>query len=56
MLAYFSVVFGITYFLNLSQCSDHKAGQAGKAIPLLAWTGPEASMSLRLSDFKTIGT
>jgi hypothetical protein len=28
----------------------------GKAIPLQAWTGPEVSRRLRLSDFKTIGT
>jgi hypothetical protein len=28
----------------------------GKAIPLLALTGPEGSGSLRLPDFKTIGT
>jgi hypothetical protein len=28
----------------------------GKAIPLQALTGPEGSRSLRLSDFKTIGT
>ena len=28
----------------------------GKAIPLQAWTGPEDSRRLRLSDFKTIGT
>jgi hypothetical protein len=28
----------------------------GKAIPLLAWTGPEGSWRLRLPDFKTIGT
>jgi len=27
-----------------------------KAIPLQAWTGPEGSRSLRLPDFKTIGT
>jgi len=27
-----------------------------KAIPLQAWTGPEGSCSLRLPDFKTIGT
>jgi len=26
------------------------------AIPLQAWTGPEVSRSLGLSDFKTIGT
>jgi len=28
----------------------------GKDIPLQAWTGPEGSRSLRLPDFKTIGT
>ena len=28
----------------------------GKAIPLQAWTGPEVSRTLRLPDFKTIGT
>ena len=28
----------------------------GKAITLQAWTGPEGSSRLRLSDFKTIGT
>jgi hypothetical protein len=28
----------------------------GKAIPLQAWTGLEGSRSLRLPDFKTIGT
>jgi hypothetical protein len=27
-----------------------------KAVPLQAWTGPEGSWSLRLPDFKTIGT
>jgi len=28
----------------------------GKAIPLQAWTSPEDSRSLRLPDFKTVGT
>jgi len=28
----------------------------GKPIPLQAWTGPEGFGSLRLLDFKTIGT
>ena len=28
----------------------------GKAIPLQAWTGHEGSRSLKLPDFKTIGT
>ena len=27
-----------------------------KAIPLQAWIGPEASVRLRLPDFKTVGT
>jgi hypothetical protein len=27
-----------------------------KVIPLQAWTGPEGSRSLRLPDFKTVGT
>jgi hypothetical protein len=27
----------------------------GKAFPLQAWTGPEASRRLRLPDFNTIG-
>ena len=30
--------------------------QKGKAIPLQAWTGPEGSRRLRLTDFKTIDT
>jgi hypothetical protein len=28
----------------------------GKSIPLQTWTGPEGSRSLRLPEFKTIGT
>jgi hypothetical protein len=28
----------------------------GKTIPAEAWTDPEGSSSLRLPDFKTIGT
>jgi len=27
-----------------------------EAIPLKAWTGPEGSRSLRIPDFKTLGT
>jgi hypothetical protein len=34
-------------------CDDIKQG---KTIPLLAWIGPEGSRSLRLPDFKTVGT
>jgi hypothetical protein len=31
-------------------------GYKGKGTPLQAWTGPEGSRSLRLPDFKTVGT
>ena len=31
-------------------------GYKGKAIPLQAWTGPEGSRKLRLTNVKTIGT
>ena len=33
-----------------------KTARKGKAIPLQAWTGPESSRRLRLTDFMTIGT
>jgi hypothetical protein len=33
-----------------------KVNGKGKAIPLQAWAGLEGSISLRLPDFKTIGT
>jgi len=39
-------------FCNQSKCGKGK----GKAIPLQSWTGPESSRSLRLPDFKIIGT
>jgi hypothetical protein len=35
-------------------CNLHQV--KGKAIPLLAWTGPEGSRKLRLPNFKTVGT
>jgi len=44
------------------QCDHHiefwevKSGAKGNAIPLQAWTDPEGSRSLRLPDFKIIGT
>ena len=34
----------------------HNSSVKSKAIPLQAWTGPEGSRRLRLSDFKKIGT
>ena len=33
-----------------------KGKSKGKAIPLQAWTGPKGFRSLRLPDFKTVGT
>ena len=36
--------------------STSEARVKDKAVPLQAWTGPEGSRSLRLPDFKTIGT
>jgi len=36
--------------------ADIKISKKGKAIPLQAWTDLEGSRSLRLPDFKTIGT
>jgi hypothetical protein len=34
----------------------YKKLKNGKAIPLLAWTGPEDPRRLQLPDFKTFGT
>ena len=44
--------------LVLKNCVYHiiRSKGKGKAIPLQAWTGPEGSRMLRLSDFKTIDT
>ena len=38
------------------QCRIGKGKGKGKAIPVQAWTGPEGSRDLRLTDFKTVGT
>jgi hypothetical protein len=35
---------------------EGKSKGKDKAIPLQAWTGPEGSKKLRLTDFKAIGT
>jgi hypothetical protein len=42
--------------LNIRGINLLKLKGKGKAIPLQAWTGPEGFRSLRLPDFKTIGT
>ena len=39
-----------------SQCEKWEGKGKGKAIQLQAWRGTEVSRSLRLPDFKTIGT
>jgi len=53
----------MTFLLHVAAYNGHlqggwlaKARVKGKAIPLQAWTGPEGSRSLRLPDFKTVGT
>jgi hypothetical protein len=40
---------------SLNMVSKVKGKGKCKATPLQAWTGPEGSRRLRLSDFKTIG-
>jgi len=41
---------------NSTVGTPHQILLKDKAIPLQAWTGPEGSRRLRLSDFKRIGT
>jgi hypothetical protein len=44
-------------FLVSEKLLNSQAGfNFGKAIPVLAWTGPESSNRLRLPDFQTIST
>jgi hypothetical protein len=54
-LFHFAAPFLFFPFLLILLTHRVKQGK-GKAIPLQAWTGPEGSRSLRLPDFKTIGT
>ena len=52
-------LFCCTFFrksVNVYQTTRSHILGKGKAIPLHAWTGPERSMRLTLSDFKTVGT
>jgi len=45
------------YRLNDEQdLGEVTKGTKKKAIPLQTWAGPEVSKSLKLPDFKTIGT
>jgi len=48
---YLEIHYMSEYICNLCTCTVK-----GKPIPLQAWTGPEGSRSLRLPDFKTVGT
>jgi hypothetical protein len=41
--------------LGLTQPLTEMGKGKGKAIPLQAWTGPEVSRTLRLTDYKKIG-
>jgi hypothetical protein len=53
------VTLNVLFFVMFFCFIDKNAGDSlskGKAIPLQAWTVPEGSRSLRLPDFKTIGT
>jgi hypothetical protein len=45
-----------SYFKKIRSDAHFCTLGIGKAIPLHAWTGPEGSRRLRLSDFKAIGT
>jgi len=50
-------VVGIFYGHSIPNLMRSRFGRnKGKAIQLQAWTSPEGSRSLRLPDFKTIGT
>ena len=46
----------VTQSQSVTFCKEGFYSDKGKAIPLQAWTGPEGSRSLKLPDFKTIGT
>ena len=48
--------FRPNYGLGVDSAPNRNEYGKDKAIPLQAWTGPEGSRSLRLPDFKTIGT
>jgi len=48
--------FAINTLPSYTSISNAAVGNKGTAIPLQARTGPEISRSMRLPDFKTIGT
>jgi hypothetical protein len=45
-----------SFITNEKLIKSVKGKGKGKAISLHAWTGPEGSRTLRLPDFKTVGT
>jgi len=46
-------IFSLAFSLKVITDSPLLLGK-GKALPVLAWTGPEGSICLRLTDFKTV--
>jgi hypothetical protein len=44
------------FYSNVNKIQNELCDKKGKAIPLQALTGPEASRILKFPDFKTIGT
>ena len=56
-MKYHSFINVFKAFVETETCfRSYKGKGKGKAIQLQAWTGPEGSRSVRLPDFKTIGT
>ena len=43
-------------FVRVNVSREAECKGKGKAIPLQAWSGPEGSKRMKLTDFKTIGT
>jgi len=43
-------------YLNYKLATFKRMKGKSKVIPLQAWTGPQVSRRLRISDFKTLGT
>jgi len=50
------VIVGLVIVIEVVVVECVAVAVKGKAIPLQAWTGPEASRRLRLPHFKTVGT
>ena len=55
-IIFIQYIYIYIYIYIYTQTHTHIYIYKGKAIPLQAWTGREGSRSLRLPDFKIIGT